>query len=88
MACQNLDAHRLELSMHGFFEAAQVQIRVKDDKGRLQVAKEWYRVPLVAFQEFVRIVNDEGIEALKGYGFAAARGRVVRWTTSEKTSIN
>lgn len=58
--CQNLNARALETFLHRFFGEAQKQIQVHD-KGKTQIATEWFNVPLSVLEKTVPLIISEDI---------------------------
>lgn len=72
--CTNLNAKALESLLHRFFFEAQVRIKV-NDKGRSQVATEWYNVPLETLEDAVpRIINGD----IRNWRYDHASGMLAR----------
>lgn len=53
--CQNLNARALETFLHRFFASEQKQIQVHN-KGKTQVASEWYHVPLDVLEKTIPLI--------------------------------
>lgn len=53
--CTNINARALEAFLHRFLASANVRIMV-NDKGRSQVASEWYNVPLDVLEAMVPLI--------------------------------
>lgn len=56
--CSDLNPQKLEDLVHKFFAAANVRIKVKDDKGHFAIADEWYDVPLLEIRKIVPFILD------------------------------
>ena len=58
--CQNINAKALETFLHHFFSADQKKIQVRH-KGKIQIATEWYHVPLEVLEKTVPLIISEEI---------------------------
>lgn len=72
--CTNLNAKALELYLHRFLKDAQIKIMV-NDKGKHQVASEWYNVPLGVLEVMVPMILDGSI---KNYSYDSTIKKIVR----------
>ncbi len=68
----NINRVRLEALIHRIFQAARLEIEVKDRFGKLVTAQEWFLVPLFAIDEAVGRIKDGTISGL-AYDPATAR---------------
>ena len=72
--CTNLNAKALENFLHKFLKEAQVKI-VVNDKGKHQVASEWFNVPLGVLEVMVPMILDGTI---RNYRYDSDSRRIVR----------
>ena len=57
----NIDRTRLEKLIHKFFDAARLEIEIRDRFGNPVVPREWFLVPLFAIDEAVEKIKDGSI---------------------------
>lgn len=72
--CININGRNLETFLHNFFRKAQVRIKV-NDKGRSQIASEWYSVPLETLEEAVPLIINGDI---LNWRYDHTSGKIVR----------
>jgi hypothetical protein len=65
----NINRTRLESLIHRIFQAARLEIEVKDRFGQTVVAREWFLAPLQAIDDAVRRIQDNTIV---GYAYDLA----------------
>ena len=58
--CQNINARALETFLHHFFAAEQKKIQVYHNR-KIQIASEWYHVPLKVLEKTVPLIISEDI---------------------------
>jgi hypothetical protein len=67
----NINRTRLEALIHRFFDAARLNIEIKDRFGYPVVPREWFLVPLYAIDEAVKRIKDGSITEYR-YDLASA----------------
>lgn len=72
--CTNLNAKALETFLHRFLKDSQIKIMV-NDKGKHQVASEWYNVPLGVLEVMVPMILDGSI---RNYRYDSSIRKLVR----------
>jgi hypothetical protein len=70
----NINRTKLENLIHRVFEAARIEIEIKDRFGNPVVPREWFLVPLFVIDEVVEKIRDGSI---KHFRYEPSEGRLV-----------
>ena len=60
----NINRVKLENLLHRVFEAARLDVEIKDRFGHLVTPREWFLVPLFAIDEAVEKIRDRSIKGM------------------------
>jgi hypothetical protein len=70
--CFNLSTSKLEASIHDFFNAVRLDIKVTDRQGKEHHPREWFIAPLNRIEEAIDLIVDGSINQYK-YDFSTSR---------------
>lgn len=73
--CYNIDAHKLEMLIHGFLGHRRLNIALKGHTGQTYNPKEWFHVPLNTVLEVIKYILDGTISL---YRMDNTTGRILK----------